>query len=404
MDVSMEEVLLKEVASLQKHYDFIAQFSGENFNIFRTLQLESNEVRTHSAILAEFLNPQGSHGQKDRFLKLFTESYKITDFDTSSAKAEVEYYIGPINDDNSKGGRIDILITDKDNKHIIIENKIFAGDQKNQLLRYYNFDHSATIFYLTLFGEYPSDWSTDGKLDKPQIKNISYIKDLVNWFETCKKESVSHPIIRETLSQYIQLINYLTGNSIYKTMENDIAFLIEQNPEYIKSAFTISKSIIRLQEKLILRFIEQLKKIATDRDLEFRNDSFGQAKDSYFTFKLSPSKYNTTILFGFENWFSDFHFGVEIENKDFARIDNEEYLNLKNEISSRLANVPILGRDAAPGKEFYLDWVYLHFFRYPLQNWYVSEVNWIGISDGSLQKQIGAILDQAIIALDGVEY
>ena len=37
MDIPIEEVLLKEVSSLQKHYDFISQFSGENFNIFRTL-------------------------------------------------------------------------------------------------------------------------------------------------------------------------------------------------------------------------------------------------------------------------------------------------------------------------------------------------------------------------------
>lgn len=62
MDIPYEEVLLKEVASLQKHYDLIFQFSGENFNVFKTLQLETNEVRLHSAILTEFLNPKGSHG------------------------------------------------------------------------------------------------------------------------------------------------------------------------------------------------------------------------------------------------------------------------------------------------------------------------------------------------------
>ena len=44
---------------------------GENFNIFKTLGMQTSEVRLHSAFLAELLNPNGSHGLKDKFLKAF---------------------------------------------------------------------------------------------------------------------------------------------------------------------------------------------------------------------------------------------------------------------------------------------------------------------------------------------
>ena len=45
--------------------------SGEDFNIFSVMSMESDEVFTHSALLAELLNPSGSHGLGSAPLKLF---------------------------------------------------------------------------------------------------------------------------------------------------------------------------------------------------------------------------------------------------------------------------------------------------------------------------------------------
>ena len=44
---------------------------GEFFNIFNVIGLSSEEVRLHSAFIAELLNPQGSHGVGNLFLKEF---------------------------------------------------------------------------------------------------------------------------------------------------------------------------------------------------------------------------------------------------------------------------------------------------------------------------------------------
>lgn len=43
------------------------------FNVFEILKLQSNENRTHSAFIAELLNPHGSHLIGTTFLKLFLE-------------------------------------------------------------------------------------------------------------------------------------------------------------------------------------------------------------------------------------------------------------------------------------------------------------------------------------------
>ena len=44
---------------------------GEQFNVFPVLNIETDEVNTHSRLLYEFLRPDGSHGMGDQFLRIF---------------------------------------------------------------------------------------------------------------------------------------------------------------------------------------------------------------------------------------------------------------------------------------------------------------------------------------------
>ncbi len=121
---------VRYVSALSAQRDKILQATGEKFNIFRVLNLSTSETRTHSAFLAELFNPKGSHGQGSVFLKLFVEQLGIKDFDFKSANVEIEKFAGYIDADYREGGRIDIVITDNNGQGIIIENKIYAGDQK----------------------------------------------------------------------------------------------------------------------------------------------------------------------------------------------------------------------------------------------------------------------------------
>lgn len=63
--------ILNQVRLLKGKYDELAAVTGEQFNVFSILGVEADEVRTHSAFLADLLNPQGSHRQGAAFQKLF---------------------------------------------------------------------------------------------------------------------------------------------------------------------------------------------------------------------------------------------------------------------------------------------------------------------------------------------
>ena len=75
MELLQFKNLLDQVTAIYSKYEKIDELTGENFNVFRIIKLESSEVRMHSAFLAELLDPKGSHGQKDTFLKLFTKTF-----------------------------------------------------------------------------------------------------------------------------------------------------------------------------------------------------------------------------------------------------------------------------------------------------------------------------------------
>jgi len=66
--------LLRKTSEIVKTHEKIASDTGEKFNMFTITKIERKEVNTHSAMIAELLNPCGLHGQGDIFLKKFIES------------------------------------------------------------------------------------------------------------------------------------------------------------------------------------------------------------------------------------------------------------------------------------------------------------------------------------------
>ena len=200
---------------------------GENYNIFNDLGFMSDEVHLHSMFLANLLNPKGSHGQRGKFLEAFLKMLQKTfpaisadslEIDTTIASVEVEKYIGRQTD--SEGGRIDIYLTD--GKHsIIIENKIYAGDQHHQMLRYWNYgmsqkgddtEKSFVLIYLTLDGCSPSKESLGEDLKENDIVCLSYKSDIRGWLDRCVELASRTPLVRETINQYISTIDILTNN------------------------------------------------------------------------------------------------------------------------------------------------------------------------------------------------
>lgn len=233
--VQKANYLLDQIKTVRDTYRLIEKGTGQNFNLFSILNMETAEVKTHSRFLAELLDPNGSHDQGGKFLGLFVDylneledesgnPFLVQSITISSkqAKVEIERYIGRITD--TDGGRIDISISDNHNI-IVIENKIYASEAHRQMLRYTNFASSIKrnnhVFFLTLEGGRPT--TTEGV---GQVYSISYRKHILEWLEICKKESVDLPILRESIAQYINLIKKLTYQTSNKEMESDVQSLI----------------------------------------------------------------------------------------------------------------------------------------------------------------------------------
>lgn len=288
--------LLNRIQDINKKYEQFAKLSGENFNVFSVLGLDSAEVM-HSQFIVELLNPNGTHGQGSIYLALFLQQIGLKNNyqELNCAKTITEKHIGEINKDCQEGGRIDIFI-EHSYKNIIIENKIYAGDQYNQLYRYYQFDNNAFILYLTLDGSAPSNESL-GELSIDKIMCISFKKDIINWLNACIEKSTSLPIIRETLIQYRNLIRKLTNQCSSKDKEMEVTELLLSSENNFKTAQDIANTI------------NSIVKVQDDVVKQIRNKICAKYKSKVadlilFSFRGYEIKLNITYEYG---WF---HYGI----------------------------------------------------------------------------------------------
>ena len=271
---------------------------GEYFNVFRVLGFSTSEVRLHSAFISELLKPDGDHGLEESFLISFInlvikriDALKDFVFDAASATVTPEFDIGPISKDGTKGGRIDILLEDKNGQLIILENKINAGDQPMQLLRYYNYaiekkglgseNKKFCILYLTKEGYAPSNISLgiEGKEnEKPNEKAntkvkyecISYNEDIKNWLDECIRIAALYPSVRETIQQYkinlFQILNNMAKDYSDKMLE------VLTSSSNIETTIEILKKASDIYKQVRQNFINKLKAFTEEEGLRFEYD------------------------------------------------------------------------------------------------------------------------------------
>ncbi|WP_304245593.1 PD-(D/E)XK nuclease family protein [Phocaeicola plebeius] len=288
--------LFDKICLLNQEYKRLEDEKGESYNLFKVIDMTSNETSVHSAFLADLLNPKGLHHMGDTFLRLFTDEFlNGMSFSTETAIVEREKYIGPVT--ATTGGRLDIIVTDANRKAIIIENKIYASDQENQLIRYHNYAEKNTsehkLFYLSLDGTVHDEDKTakhDNKelIEEEHYFTISYESDILKWLEQCREKVVDKPLIREGISHYINLIKHLTNQTMSKEMEKDLKDLILENPKYIQNLGIIREAINISVVELQRRFWELLK----EKMEEFNNDvnKYSVIEDKTYRYALDEKE------------------------------------------------------------------------------------------------------------------
>jgi hypothetical protein len=355
--------LLRFAKIHRRHTEALARATGDHFNIFQILRVGHLEVKTHSPILGELLNPKGSHGQGSTFLRLFLSQFGIHDFDAESDTVimEMEYYGGTLTDET--GGRFDIWITDGKAATILIENKIGAGDQDNQMMRYRAFDQKAHLFYLTLDGHEPSNLKED-KFKAIDCKCISYAVDILAWLKECCKASACLPKVRETITQYIHLIEELTQQSTTILMNKELINDIVGSKENLAAFFTLREAVTSVQDTLIQAFANKLSEIANNVGLELMPIpaavSWRKKYDGFTLTTKTLKERNVKIEFTFDKGdFQDLYFGFSCIKHDLGstvipQIKTEFAKHFK--IEGATENVPVCAwwhrRNGSPAEFF----------------------------------------------------
>ena len=179
-----------------------------DFNIFYVLNLQHSE-KMHSDFLAELLLPKGRHGQGEVFLKRFLEHLEKTEPRSRpvSPALSAASRVWVRRERKILDGRIDIVVeVIKPSIVLVIENKIGAPDQEDQVNRYRRWldkqpQLNKFLVYLTKEGLR----STSAKPEE-KYTPMSYVSDVNKWLQSCLPE-LAAPKIVQLVNQYLELLS-----------------------------------------------------------------------------------------------------------------------------------------------------------------------------------------------------
>ena len=254
------------------------------FNVFTVLRSRSDEVNLHSRFLHALLDHrEPGKEQERRDLKDFLEIVvKVKNFDIRDAKVQREK-------DN-----IDLLIINKVKTPwvVVIENKIWAGDQPRQLKRYHESvspgidEANIHILYLTPYGHEASEDSAGDVEYKP----VSY-EDLLPWLETCQRRAVNNPPLRESLAQYMEVVRGLTGLNIGAEYMEKLKYLCLEKDNFVLVSH-LSKAHEEACLHLVMKMWEEIKKAMEN---EFKGTGIGEIGPSFRDTRISCVSENGSL-------------------------------------------------------------------------------------------------------------
>lgn len=251
-DKNILEKLLLEIKHINDKHETIDACTGRKFNIFSILGIDEREIYI-CRIISELLSPQGAHGQKDLYLRLFIDTVLSKEINCNDSTSVTREY------KTDQRRRIDIVIDTP--KYIIgIETKINAGDGKEQLQDYWNSlktqNKDFYLLYLTKLGNEASPESL-GNLKKENVQNISFKDDIVKWLNSCLNHTSCTPI-KEIISQLKSSIKIFT-NQLGDERELEIMNLLKENQDYLRIAASLSAEVKKLSTETAKEIFEGIK-------------------------------------------------------------------------------------------------------------------------------------------------
>jgi hypothetical protein len=207
-----------ELQRLVSFRDEFVRRTAPRFNLFRLFGTQNERI--HTAILAELLDPMGSHGQETLFLDRFLGAIGRPDLSGDPSKPSALVSVStekPITIGLNQR-RLDIVIRCAPSFVVVIENKIRQGEGTDQLKDYKDWlvhqlpkeENRKVLVFLTIHGE-KSKSLEDG------YTRISYLPKIANWLADCR-EQVRAPRVVEAIDQYREAVE---GLRLLKEVPND---------------------------------------------------------------------------------------------------------------------------------------------------------------------------------------
>lgn len=408
----------------KKFSDYLAKANeskkrGNNdYNPLKAVQSENDEVNMHSGFLVSLLDTRGEHYQDDLFLKLFLQTLRLENWfgETKNAQVFKEYK------------NIDIYISNGE-KHIIIENKIWSGDQDGQIARYIDEIHANSsddendervsyeniaVVYLSPFGREPNPnslclkdknikWQIKGNLlefneNKVKYKQISYEKDILAWIKECQKEVGNITSLNSALEFYKDIVEIITDK---KDSKMDIAGFFKEKDEKIQQErFKVAFEILNNRNQIIGAYLKQitdnLKKQFENCNIEYHDDNIPFI--SVKTQEYSLEKNTIQFFFYISNYGAEYEaiycsiLTEKISNVDKKLEEIQEFIKKNNfsEIKLYKANVKVgLNQDRicfeAPN-EFSTDFEEINNFEKEVSNFIKKRIDLVNQLNAKLQE------------------
>jgi uncharacterized protein YqfB (UPF0267 family) len=249
----MDEGRIKELYSnLLNDVDFDKLDLGlKNPNIFSILRITRNEIR-HSNFLSWLLDPKGSHGLDDLFLKRFLRevfsSERFGDIDQVDVEGLNLNEVQVLREWN----HIDLLLVLSD-VVICIENKVFTKDHSKQLERYkevieHSYPNKKKVFvYLNPEGD-----ESNEEIDTYQPLSYDFIIDVLERIIEVYGDSIK-PQVLVYIKDYITVVKQdIMGTDklvelsqkIYSNHKEIIDFILENKPDLTSEVRHLMMGII----------------------------------------------------------------------------------------------------------------------------------------------------------------
>lgn len=352
VEIKNIKYLLRDINIVRKKFEE-REKSEDNFNMFTILRKESDEVYLHSRFLSALLDPNGPHRLGTIFLNSFLDRIE-SNFEYDEKSLEVY----PNNQNRSEYKEIDICFIDRvAKKAVMVENKIYHVDtnheDKGQLENYYGrlieedkiSEDGIEVYYLTLDGHEPSEDSVklSGKFPKLQdkVKCISYSVEILEWLRTIVKECYNKPSLRESIIQYIKIVEDMTNNDASIEEIKEIAHLIGMNEDNFLSTKFIIDNIDNVKCHIVIEFCKELehellekgfKIVIRPKEDDLKNLIKGNQRTRRVKTKfiIEKEKYPIWINAGYDEWV---HIGVFNDEDEKIKVSRSYQQKLKHYLS-----------------------------------------------------------------------